>query len=128
MTHNAETLQTTAQTEPNKNTELLHRERLDKTPFDVIGNEENGYFIAMGKYRLTEPQKTIPLAIQLLEDRRWEIIGAMITTTIVIMDNIQSNINLEQFKSIDVKKKLEELQQEIPKTATDPETLDNTIQ
>lgn len=122
MTHNTETLQATSQNEPNKNTKLLHREKLEKTPFEIIGNEEGGYFVAMGKYRLTEPQKTIPLAIQVLEDRRWEIIGAMITTTIVMMDNINSRLE-EELKNTPHKT----WEERIKEVITDPETLDNTV-
>lgn len=48
----------------------------------VIGNEENGYFIAFGKHRLTdifhyidsEPIELIELATDILEEKKWHII------------------------------------------------------
>lgn len=58
----------------NLDTEIVHREKLDDTPFYVIGNEEQGYFLAFGKFRLTEPRETIDEAKNMLYDKMWDII------------------------------------------------------
>lgn len=31
---------------------------MENTPFEIVGEEKQGYFGALGKYRLTEPMKT----------------------------------------------------------------------
>lgn len=63
----------------NYSEELIHREKLQNTPFEIVGNEEHKYFIALGKYRLTEPfNKKEHLTLQqtgllyLIEDQ-WNI-------------------------------------------------------
>ncbi|AXH73731.1 MAG: hypothetical protein [Microviridae sp.] len=37
---------------------LLGRKPIANTPFEVVGEEKQGYFLALGKFRLTEPMKT----------------------------------------------------------------------
>lgn len=34
--------------------QLVERERIPNTGFDIVGNKEKGYFIAFGPYRITE--------------------------------------------------------------------------
>lgn len=65
-------------------TELIARERIGKTDLEIIGNEEKGYFIALGKYKLTEsfPRETLrghkitlqELALDILEEYHWDIV------------------------------------------------------
>lgn len=58
----------------NKNTELLHRVKIQNAPFEVVGNEEIGYFIAFGKYKLTTNYNTIEEAQERIEKDQWTII------------------------------------------------------
>jgi len=58
--------------------ELLKREKIKNTPFEIIGNEEIGYFIAMGKFRLTQPEETIEQTFEKLITHQYEIITNMI--------------------------------------------------
>ncbi len=39
------------------NEELITQEKIEDTPFHIIGTKQ-GYFGAVGKYRITEPKKT----------------------------------------------------------------------
>jgi hypothetical protein len=65
---------------PNKNsTETIHRHRIENTPFDVIGNEERGYFLAFGKYRITQPKPTIEETEKQLQENMWPIICDVMT-------------------------------------------------
>lgn len=61
----------------NKNTynkELVSRKKIPNTPFEIIGNEERGYFLAFGKYKLTPDIKTEEDVIMYLEETSWYII------------------------------------------------------
>lgn len=74
----------------NKNTELVHREKIEGTPFYIIGNEDEGYFVAMGKYRLTEPEETVTAAMDKLITNQWDIILKMVLTSHeLVISNIE---------------------------------------
>lgn len=66
------------------NTPLIVRNRIDGTPFHIVGNEEVGYFLTMGRYRLTDHYDTITEAETALERDFWDIILHMIITVIDI--------------------------------------------
>ena len=34
--------------------ELVTKERIKNTPLDLVGNEEQGYFVALGKYKVSD--------------------------------------------------------------------------
>lgn len=53
------------------NTQLLTREPIKNTPFTIVGNEEQGYIITMGKYKLSEPYKTNILADLAIKRSDW---------------------------------------------------------
>lgn len=86
-------IQTNADVNQNKvnysNEELLHKERIDNTPFYIIGNNEQGYFITYGKYRITERKNTIVEIREELEKDRWTIITVLIAVLIQITDEIK---------------------------------------
>lgn len=52
---------------------LLTREEVDGTPFHIAGNEEQGYAVTFGKYRLSELRKTQEEALSELIDQHWNI-------------------------------------------------------
>ena len=69
---------------PNKEpySEVIVKEKVDNTPFDIVGNNEHGFCIALGRFRVTE---SIPwddrnqislqdLGIYLLDTYKWDII------------------------------------------------------
>lgn len=49
---------TTGKTNTDKqhSTELVHKEHVEGTGFDIVGDEEHGYFVALGQYRITKFQ------------------------------------------------------------------------
>lgn len=44
---------------PELNSELMHREQIPNTPFWILGNQEKGYFLAIGKNKCTVNYPTI---------------------------------------------------------------------
>lgn len=78
---------------PIKGEELIHRETIDNTPYEIIGNKDNGYIIALGKYKLTEPRKTIEEAKEQLEIEKWNII----IRTIITINNEMKKMELGDF-------------------------------
>lgn len=52
--------------------EQVTLEKVDKTPFTIYGNEEKGYCVLMGKYRLSENIKNITLARKDAKRKDWE--------------------------------------------------------
>lgn len=68
--------------------QLLEREKITDTPFELIGNEEIGYFISLGKYRISEIMTNKKIAIESLEKEQWNYIVRIIVTLIEdIYDN-----------------------------------------
>lgn len=71
--------QTNAEDNPNlKSSELIHREDIPNTPFKISGNEDKGYFITLGKYKLTNNYITIEQAKDAILTNQWTIIMNMI--------------------------------------------------
>ena len=69
--------------ENNPSSELITRQKIPNTPFELIGNNETQYyFIALGKFKLTEnfmidfEEKDDPayVAKDILEHKKWDII------------------------------------------------------
>lgn len=99
---NSELLQSQTTTEnqntnnQKSNTELIERHTIKGTGFEIIGNPEKGYMIALGQYRLTEFQPTIYDCEQMIKNRDYELIlgmiGAAIETVIPRIENIIHNI------------------------------------
>lgn len=83
-------LQTSAEENQNNSnsTELLERERIENTPYTIIGNQEKGYFLAFGKYKVIENKPTKQEVRDELEKRKWFV---MIDTVICLLDIIEHN-------------------------------------
>lgn len=60
------------------NSPLITHTKIDNTPFTITGNEEQGYFVRMGDYRLTDLHKTPGEAQQQIEEQHWHITMRMI--------------------------------------------------
>lgn len=69
--------------EENKTEELLTRKEIPDSPFVVIGSEQ-GYFGAMGKYRVTEFQETEEAAQEKCTEMTWNNI---INTVLLLIDH-----------------------------------------
>lgn len=52
--------------------------QIPETPFRMVGNQQQGYMITMGKYQMTLPKKTELQALNEMEEKRWQIIANMI--------------------------------------------------
>lgn len=57
-----------------ESTSLIVREKIENSPFYVIGNEEKGYMIVLGKNIVTDPVPTIEECKQQLQTGMWNII------------------------------------------------------
>lgn len=66
--------------------QLLNKEEIPNTPFTLVKTQE-GYFITMGKYRLSQAHKTKEKAIQDLTINQWHHIA---TIAIIMAENIQT--------------------------------------
>lgn len=71
-------------TDNSNSSQLVEQEPIENTPFKVVGNENYGYFVALGNKRLTEPQPTKDEAIAHLTDHKkwWQIILNLIITLV----------------------------------------------
>lgn len=75
----------------NSNLELITMDEVPGTPFKITGTEEKGYFLTLGKYRLTEYYETKTEALDRLILEQWTIMLRIIT--IVTEDEIERSKN-----------------------------------
>lgn len=47
---------------------------MENTPFEIVGEERQGYFGALGKYRITEPMKTEADVEQYIKDNMYNVV------------------------------------------------------
>jgi hypothetical protein len=60
---------------PTNSKPLFHKEQIENSPFWIIGNEEKGFNITMGKYKITQEPQSTPLdALIWLEENKWDVI------------------------------------------------------
>lgn len=64
------------------NRELILARPIKGTPFTLAGNEDQGYFLTIGAYRLTEPETTPEEAVEKLDSETWEIISRLVAAYI----------------------------------------------
>lgn len=68
---------------------LVTNDPIKNTPFRLIGNTTQGYAIAMGNYRLTEPKETTEEALEELEFNQWNIFANMVVIIIQTYKKVQ---------------------------------------
>lgn len=66
--------QTNANQPLKENSPLITHDAIKNTPFIITGNEERGYFLRLGDYRLTEYMQTKEDAAQALQKQQWDLI------------------------------------------------------
>lgn len=71
-----------------QNTELIHREPIDGTPFQVITIEE-GSFIALGRFRVSDIQSE-ENCYKMIEGKDWNLILATVS---VILSSLKPLTN-----------------------------------
>lgn len=58
--------------------QIVEREQIENTPFWIVGNKERGYFLAFGKFQMTEEVPNKLDVILNLEKDRWNVLVKMI--------------------------------------------------
>lgn len=94
---------TTEETQQNNNnspSELVEREKVEGTGFEIIGNKEKGYFVALGIFRITEPKPSKGILRKMIQHKDYEIILGLISASIAmttkeIKEDLQQKIQLE---------------------------------
>lgn len=64
---------------------------IEDTPFQIVGNEEKGYFVAFGKYRVGEVVETKEEALKYFNIKSWNIFINTITACIDIHNTKNTN-------------------------------------
>lgn len=64
-----------------RNSELVSRETIPGTPFTIVGTDQ-GYFLAMGQFRLTEYFETRDIVIDEIDAEAWNLVLQMITAVL----------------------------------------------
>ena len=87
----------------NSSNELITRKEVTGTPFIIVGEENHGYMITLGRYQLSRRYKTIDECYELIGIRDWEL-----------MMNLMS-VFVEGYNMVkDEQERIKELQKEIP--------------
>lgn len=71
--------------------DLITASPIEDTPFTIVGSEEKGYFIAFGKYRVSEPQETEELALTHFNGKPWSILINTITAIINLNKELEND-------------------------------------
>lgn len=74
---------------PNNKSTLITHNKIEGTPFYVTGNEEKGYFIRLGDYKISEAKQTEDEAIKDLEENKWNIMVNIIATVVDLHDKFK---------------------------------------
>lgn len=87
---NTQQLNTQNGVEENQNKEtssqIVERIEVNETPFIIIGNEESGYFVTWGKFKITKKYNTKEEAKEKIYERDYELlmnISSLITHSII---------------------------------------------
>lgn len=75
----------------NSSNEAPVYEKVEGTPFHVVGNKETGYILVSGTYQLSEYRNTVEEAIDYLESHTWEIVITLITMVIHMTKKIENH-------------------------------------
>ena len=78
----SELLSTQSNVEENQNrevsSELLERETVKGTPFWIVGNQDEGYFLAFSKYKLTHKKESKKAVLDELNFEMWNIVSKLV--------------------------------------------------
>lgn len=78
--------------------QTVERNRYEGTAFDITGNKEVGYFVALGQYRLTQPT-TKEKCAEMIDNRDYELLLGLMGATLLshnqeILDKIEALDNI----------------------------------
>ena len=82
--------QLTAEEAVNLKSNLMQVFPIPETPFKAEGNEEVGYYITLGRIKISERCESIEDAIELLETKKWHIITNCIAGMIAINEEFNN--------------------------------------
>lgn len=68
--------------------ELVEKENIDGTPFAVIGSKEKGYFLILGRRRITEVMKTKEEVLKYIDEQSWYLTTQLIIAIIEDKDEL----------------------------------------
>lgn len=75
------------ETDNSESTELIHRERFEGSPFYIVGNEEKGYFAAMGKHKVADSQSETVEGVKVyLMDNSYQVTLWMIAVVLTLKE------------------------------------------
>lgn len=83
-------------TNNSNSSEIIEREQIENSPFTIVGNQETGYFITMGPYRLHEPVATKEDVMNYLLRNTYNVILDMIIIVNEINKNSKKSTQEEQ--------------------------------
>lgn len=86
----------------------ITRERIDDTPFWVVGDEKDGYMLTMGKYQLSEREGTQEGAREIIKGRFWEILMKVVALICSDIMKEEGNATREWAEANELGKRLEE--------------------
>jgi len=70
------------ETESSSTSLSIEREIIDETPFTIVGTPKDGYWLTMGKHRLSKKHKTKKEVKQLIEKPTWQLINSVVIALI----------------------------------------------
>lgn len=77
-------IEETQQNNNNSPSELIEREKVENTGFEIIGNKEKGYFVALGIYRITEPRPSKGECRKMIANKDYEIMLGLMSASIIM--------------------------------------------
>lgn len=66
-----------AETENNKDSLTIDRQIIKNTPFTMVGTPKDGYWLTMGKHRLSQAYRTKQEVLVYLKQKDWTLITAV---------------------------------------------------
>lgn len=95
------------ETQNSKNSPLVEREQIGNGPLVVVGNEEQGYVVALGNFKLSKEKPTKTEAYEMLQgNEKWETICNLVTTIMEVAKEHEK-------KEVDDEKQLEMFKQNV---------------
>lgn len=80
--------------------QIVHRKKIPQTPFEIVGSEELGWILTMGKFRLTDPMKTEEEVVNHLNDESWNVmVKIMYSTYQAIKETERAEIAIKELQN-----------------------------
>jgi hypothetical protein len=76
----------------NSSSELIKRNRIANTPFVAIKTDEGGWFLTMGKYRVSEEYETEEEVIKLVKTKDWELLMNIMTVVTESLGELRNEL------------------------------------